>query len=78
MQFWKKMADMAQTRMGGGDDRPKISDKSKEVIRKHVIKYRDTAMSKNDIMKAIKAVYKFDQDAIEEIVNEEWQKPADH
>ncbi len=33
-------------------------------------------MSKADIIRAIKAVYKFDPDFIENVVNEEWDKKS--
>ena len=62
----------AKTRVGGGACGTRISVSQKEIISKQVKRYRNTAMSKGDIIRAVKTVYGYDQEAVEELVNEVW------
>ena len=56
----------------GGACGTRISVSQKEIISKQVKRYRNTAMSKGDIIRAVKTVYGYDQEAVEELVNEVW------
>ena len=62
----------AKIRVGGGVCGAHISVNQKEIISKQVKRYRNTAMSKGDIIRAVKTVYGYDQEAVEELVNEVW------
>ena len=57
---------------GGGVCSSRISERQKEKIGEHVKSLRNTAMSKGDIVRAVKTVYGYDQEAVEELVNEVW------
>ncbi len=58
--------------MGGGNGGVHLSLKKRKMIQDHVEKYRETAMSKGEIIRAIKTVYGFDLNEIEEVVDEVW------
>ena len=62
----------AKIRVGGGAYSTSISERQREKIGEHVKSLRNTAMSKGDIVRAVKTVYGYDQEAVEELVNEVW------
>lgn len=70
--FWDLFVESGENPPGGGTRSTRLSEESKAIIRNNVKKYKDTAISKNDLMRAIRAVYKLDPNDIEEIVNEVW------
>ena len=77
--FWEKLfyelfsePKKRENPRGGGACGTRISVSQKEIISKQVKRYRNTAMSKGDIIRAVKAVYGYDYEAVEELVNEVW------
>ena len=73
--FFDKLFSEPQKRenpRGGGVCSSRISERQREKIGEHVKSLRNTAMSKGDIVRAVKTVYGYDQEAVEELVNEVW------